>query len=99
MIKEHEKLPHLTTFLSHSVQEELLANARRRRMDDTFLMHTGLRILTDRKILSMIQYTVRDNFITDPAPEGGIISENTGVLHSALARYKVKFVTRLKFSY
>jgi hypothetical protein len=112
MIKTYEKVPHITRFLSLAVQEELIANARQRRKDVTFLLYTGLQNLTDKKILSMIHYTVRDNYVTDPAqfakhlrdikfpklPDGYKPSpSNFGVLNTLIARYQLRFVTRWKF--
>ena len=112
MIKTYEKVRHLTGFLSPTVQEVLIANARQRRKVVSFWLYTGLQKLTDKKILSTIHYKVRDNYITDAAQFSKYLREikfprlrdgykptptNFAIFNTLLARYQLRFVTRWIF--
>ena len=64
--RDHPHIPHISRFISKGVEMELLANARKRNNDQTYMMYDFHRA-SERKILSMIHHTVTDTYLTDPA--------------------------------
>jgi len=109
--RDHHEIRHISRFISKGVELELLANARKRKRDPTYLPF-GIHNLSERKILSMIHHTVTDTYLTDPAqflkymeqvqfpklPDDFEISNaNLKYFLTQVSKYQTRFVARWQF--
>jgi len=109
--RDHPHIPHISRFISKGVEMELLANARKRKNDQTYMMY-DFHSASERRILSMIHHTVTDTYLTDPAqflkhmeqvqfpklPDDFEISpSNLKFFLTQISKYQMRFVARWHF--
>jgi len=109
--RDHPHIPHISRFISKGVEMELLANARKRKNDPTYMLY-DFHNASERKILSMIHHTVTDTYLTDPAQflkhmeqvqfpklpdEFEISQSNLRFFLTQVSKYQSRFVARWHF--
>jgi len=109
--RDHPHIPHISRFISKGVEMELLANARKRKNDPTYMLY-DFHNASERRILSMIHHTVTDTYLTDPAqflkhmeqvqfpklPDDFEISQsNLRYFLTQVSKYQSRFVARWHF--
>eukprot|EP01041_Mallomonas_annulata_P009716 gene9716-20201_t len=102
----HENMPHISQFLTQTVQEDLCAHERARRKNQgrtTHLLYSGLHNLSERvtdvHVTTPAQYLSHLRGVVFPElPDGYKNSiKNFNGFNALLGKYQLRFVTRWKF--